>query len=256
MMNSKLKYIAIIPARYASTRFPGKPLAEIDGKMMIERVYEQARKALDHVYVATDDQRILKAVENFRGKAVLTSIHHRSGTDRCAEAIDIIERLENINFDIVINIQGDEPFIQPSQIHKLMNCFTDPDARIATLAKPFTEKNELFDPNKVKVIADKNMNAIYFSRAVIPFLRNVEKQDEWISNHQFYFHVGIYAYKKQVLKQITILPASELEIAESLEQLRWIENGYQIKLNFTEHDSGIGVDTPEDLERIRKPGML
>ena len=222
---------------------------------MIERVYEQARKALDHVYVATDDQRILEAVENFRGKAVLTSVHHRSGTDRCAEAIDIIESHENINFDIVINIQGDEPFIQPSQIHKLMNCFADPDARIATLARPFTEKNELFDPNKVKVIADKNMNAIYFSRAVIPFLRNVEKQDEWISNHKFYFHVGIYAYQKQVLKQITKLPASALEIAESLEQLRWIENGYQIKLNFTEHDSGIGVDTPEDLERIRKSGM-
>lgn len=256
MMSRKLKYIGIIPARYASTRFPGKPLAEIAGKMMIERVFEQAQKALDHLYVATDDQRIFQAVEQFKGKAVLTSIHHKSGTDRCAEAIDIIEKNENISYDVIINIQGDEPFIHPSQIDKLMNCFSDPGTQIATLAKPFTSKNELFDPNKVKVIADKNMHAIYFSRAVIPFLRNIEKQDEWLSNHKFYFHMGIYAYKKQVLAQITKLPASGLEIAESLEQLRWIENGYKIKLDFTEHDSSIGVDTPEDLERIRNLGML
>lgn len=222
---------------------------------MIQRVYEQARKALDHVYVATDDQRIAQAVESFKGNVVFTSKHHKSGTDRCAEAIGIIEDKEKTSFDIIINIQGDEPFIQPSQIQKLMNCFADPDARIATLAKPFSSKNELFDPNKVKVIADKNMYAVYFSRAVIPFLRNVENQDEWISNHTYYFHIGIYAYKKQVLDRITKLPPSELEMAESLEQLRWIENGYQVKLDFTEHDS-IGIDTPEDLERIRKLRLI
>jgi 3-deoxy-manno-octulosonate cytidylyltransferase (CMP-KDO synthetase) len=250
-MSRKLKYIGIIPARYASTRFPGKPLARIAGKTMIERVYEQALKGLDHVYVATDDQRIFHAVEKFGGKAVYTSIHHKSGTDRCAEAIDIIKAKENIPFDVVLNIQGDEPFIQPSLIHKLMNCFTDPDTQIATLVKHFTDKNELFDPNKVKVIADKNMNAIYFSRAVIPFLRNIEKKDEWVSNHRFYFHIGIYAYRKDVLKRITKLPPSELEIAESLEQLRWIENGFKIRLDVTEYES-FGVDTPGDLDRIRK----
>lgn len=255
-MSRKLKYIGIIPARYASTRFPGKPLAEIGGKTMIERVYKQARKALDHVYVATDDQRIYNAVEQFNGRAVYTSKHHKSGTDRCAEAIGIIENKEKISFDIVINIQGDEPFIHPSQIQILMNCFSDPETQIATLVKPFTNKNELFDPNKVKVIADKNMRAIYFSRAVIPFLRNIEEQDEWLSNHQFYFHLGIYAYKKQVLTRITKLPPSELEMAESLEQLRWIENGLKIKLDFTEHDSSFGVDTPEDLNNIRKLGLI
>ncbi len=250
-----LKYIGIIPARYASTRFPGKPLADIAGKTMIERVYEQALKALEHVYVATDDQRIVHAVEQFGGKVVITAEHHKSGTDRCAEALGIIEDMEKEGFDIAINIQGDEPFIQPSQIQKLMNCFADPDAQIATLVKPFTSTKDLLDPNKVKVIADRNMNALYFSRAVIPFLRNVSKQDEWISNHTFYFHVGIYAYKKQVLNRITKLPPSELEMAESLEQLRWIENGYRVKLDFTEHDS-IGIDTPEDLERIRKLGLI
>lgn len=255
-MSRKLKYIGIIPARYASTRFPGKPLAEIGGKTMIERVYKQARKALDHVYVATDDQRIYDAVGQFSGRAVYTSRHHKSGTDRCTEAIGIIENKEKISFDIVINIQGDEPFIHPSQIQKLMNCFSDPETQIATLVKPFTSKNDLFDPNKVKVIADKHMHAIYFSRAVIPFLRNIDRQDEWLSNHQFYFHLGIYAYKKQILTRITELPPSELEMAESLEQLRWIENGLKIKLVLTEHDSSIGVDTPEDLEKIRKLGLI
>ncbi|MBN2212706.1 MAG: 3-deoxy-manno-octulosonate cytidylyltransferase [Bacteroidales bacterium] len=245
-----MKYIGIIPARYASTRFPGKALAMIAGKMMIERVYEQASKSLDHVYVATDDQRIYHAVEQFGGKVVLTSADHKSGTDRCAEAIKTIESAENTGYDIVINIQGDEPFIQPAQIKKLMTCFAGPDDCIATLVKPFTNKDELFDPNKVKVIADKKGHAIYFSRAVIPFLRNVEKQDDWISNHCFYLHIGIYAYKKDILARITKLPPSELEVAESLEQLRWIENGFRIKLDVTEYDS-IGIDTPEDLVRIR-----
>ncbi len=253
-MTRKLKYIGIIPARYASTRFPGKPLAEIAGKTMIERVYEQVRKGLDHVYVATDDQRIFHAVEQFRGKVVYTSIHHKSGTERCAEAVEIIENKENTGFDIVINIQGDEPFIQPSQIHKLMHCFTDPDAQIASLVKPFASSEELFDPNKVKVVADRNMNAIYFSRAVIPFLRNIEKKDEWMAHHRFYLHIGIYAYRKHILSRITKLPPSELETAESLEQLRWIENGFKIKLDLTEYDS-TGVDTPEDLDRIRNLGM-
>jgi len=254
-MHSKLKYIGIIPARYASTRFPGKPLAMIAGKTMIERVYEQALKSLDHVCIATDDQRIGRTVEQFGGKVVYTSVHHKSGTDRCAEAIHIIESEENTSYDAVINIQGDEPFIQPSQIQKLMNCLADPDAQIATLVKPFKNKDELFDPNKVKVVADINMHGIYFSRAVIPFLRNVVKQDEWVSNHRFFLHIGIYGYRKHVLTQITKLPPSDLEIAESLEQLRWIENGYKIKLDFTEYDS-MGIDTPEDLDRIISLGMI
>jgi 3-deoxy-manno-octulosonate cytidylyltransferase (CMP-KDO synthetase) len=254
-MSRKKKYIGIIPARYASTRFPGKPLTEIGGKTMIERVYRQAVKALDHVYVATDDQRIFNAVVQFGGKVVNTSEYHKSGTDRCAEAIGIIENNEKTGYDIVVNIQGDEPFIQPSEIKKLMDCFTDPEAQIATMAKTFTNKKELFDPNKVKVIADKNMYAIYFSRSVIPFLRNVEKHDEWIWNHKFYFHIGIYGFRKEVLTRISKLPPSALEIAESLEQLRWIENGFKIKLGFTKHSS-IGIDTPEDLEKTKKTGLI
>jgi 3-deoxy-manno-octulosonate cytidylyltransferase (CMP-KDO synthetase) len=253
-MGNKLKYIGIIPARYASTRFPGKPLAMIAGKTMIQRVYEQALKCLDHVYVATDDQRISHAVKQFGGKYVHTSVHHKSGTDRCAEAIQIIEASEKTSFDVVINIQGDEPFIHPFQIQKLISCFADPGAEIATLVKPFKNNDELFDPNKVKVVADKNLYAIYFSRAVIPFVRNVAKKDEWISNHRFYLHIGIYAYRKNILARITKLPSSELEAAESLEQLRWIENGFKIKLEFTEYTS-MGIDTPEDLDRINKSGI-
>ncbi len=250
-MSSTLKYLGIIPARYASSRFPGKPLALVAGKMMIERVYEQALKCLEHVYVATDDQRISNAVEGFGGKAILTSADHKSGTDRCAEAVRTIEKTEKMSFDVVINIQGDEPFIQPLQIQKLMACFTDPDARIATLVKHLSDKGQLFDPNKVKVVADINLNAIYFSRSVIPFLRNHENRDEWISNHRFYLHIGIYAYRKHILEQITKLPPSELETAESLEQLRWIENGFKIKLGITAYES-IGIDTPGDLDRVNK----
>ena len=177
-MSEHIKFIGLIPARYSSSRFPGKPLVEISGKIMIQRVYEQASNALDYVYVATDDKRIYNAVEHFGGKVVYTSPMHRSGTDRCAEAMPAIENLEKKHFDVVINIQGDEPFIQPLQIQKLMNCFADESTQIATLIKPFSQQESIFDPNKVKVIVDNNKEAIYFSRSVIPYLRNIEKKED------------------------------------------------------------------------------
>ncbi len=250
-MSEHVKFIGIIPARYASVRFPGKPLVEIFGQSMIQKVYEQASKALEYVYVATDDKRIFDAVEHFGGKVVNTSSTHRSGTDRCAEAVRIIESKEGKNFDIAINIQGDEPFIQPSQILKLMNCFTDEITQIATLIKVFSANENIFDSNKVKVVVDKNMQAIYFSRSVIPYLRNQEKKEDWVMAHPFYLHIGMYAYRKEILQTITQLAPSGLEMAESLEQLRWIENGYHIKTDITEYE-GMGIDTPEDLERIIK----
>ena len=244
-----MKFIGIIPARYASTRFPGKPLAILGGKTVIQRVYEQASKALDEVYVATDDDRILDAVESFGGKAVMTSSSHRSGTDRCHEAFTKIGQGQ----DVIVNIQGDEPFIQESQIEALKACFDDPVTQIATLVKPFTVKDELSaleNPNSPKVVVDKDMNALYFSRSVIPYLRGIDK-GEWLSKHVFYKHIGLYAYRAEVLKQITALPQSKLEVAESLEQLRWLENGYTIKVGITDVET-VGIDTPEDLERAER----
>lgn len=254
-MSSHYSFIGIIPARYASTRFPGKPLVDIGGKSMIQRVFDQASEALKHVYVATDDNRIYDAVKQFGGKAVFTSSEHKSGTDRCAEAIKKIESSENKKYDIVINIQGDEPFIQPLQIQKLMKCFSEKDTQIATLIKPFTEKDDIFNPNKVKVVINKNMDAIYFSRAAIPYIRNVEQKVHWTKFHQYYLHIGMYAFRRDILSELTILSPSGLEMAESLEQLRWLENGYKIKVDYTEHES-IGIDTPEDLERIRRLGIF
>lgn len=240
-----MKFLGIIPARYASTRFPGKPLAMLGGKSVIQRVYEQVVGVLDDAYVATDDQRIETAVKAFGGKVVMTSVNHKSGTDRCYEACCKI----NGQFDVIVNIQGDEPFIQPSQLQSLKECFCDSTTQIATLVKPFAADNieALENPNSPKVVLNKNMNALYFSRSIIPYQRNYEAK-EWLKNHTYYKHIGLYAYRLEVLKEITSLPQSSLELAESLEQLRWLENGYTIKTGITEFET-IGIDTPEDLEK-------
>lgn len=244
-----MKFLGIIPARYASTRFPAKPLAMLGGKTVIQRVYEQVAGVLDDAYVATDDERIEAAVKSFGGKVVMTSVHHKSGTDRCYEAYTKIGG----DFDVVVNIQGDEPFIQPSQLEALTGCFDDTTTQIATLVKPFTADNgfdALENVNSPKVVLNKNMNALYFSRSIIPYQRNAEKED-WLKNHTYYKHIGLYAYRVEVLKEITSLPQSSLELAESLEQLRWIENGYLIKAGITDVET-IGIDTPQDLERAEQ----
>lgn len=241
-----MKFIGIIPARYASTRFPGKPLAMIGNMTMIERVYRQASKALDEVYVATDDDRIAQTVKAFGGQAVMTGDHHRSGTDRCREAYE----KSGSDAHVIINIQGDEPFVDPSQIEALKACFTSPDVEIATLVRPFDPSlgvEALFDKNTPKVVIDNQGNAMYFSRSVIPFVRNYEPQ-EWPREAQFYTHIGMYGYRADILREITELPQSSLEIAESLEQLRWLQNGYKIKTG-TSTCPTIGIDTPEDLQR-------
>lgn len=245
-----MKFLAIIPARYASTRFPGKPLAILGGKTVIDRVYSQVSLTFQDVYVATDDERIFKAVEEFGGKAVMTSPNHKSGTDRCYE---VLRKIGEDDFDVVVNIQGDEPFIQTSQLESIKVCFEDPGTDIATLAKPFTPQDGMDavrNPNSPKVVVNRNMEAMYFSRSVIPFLRNKE-MDNWLNYHTFYKHIGLYAYKSRVLRQITSLPQSQLEIAESLEQLRWLENGYTIKVGVTDIET-IGIDTPEDLARAEQ----
>lgn len=241
-----MKFLAVIPARYASTRFPGKPLALIGDKPMIQHVYEQAKKTVEDVVVATDDKRIYDAVEAFGGKVLLTSDKHRSGTDRCFEALQKMSG----EYDVVINIQGDEPFIQPEQIETLKACFTDPKTEIATLIKPF-DKDALWDdlssPNTPKVVVNKRMEAMFFSRSVIPYLRGTDRT-KWLKTHTYYKHIGLYAYKTNILAEITDLEPSALEKAENLEQLRWLENGYSIKVGIT-HQQTIGVDTPEDLEK-------
>ena len=244
-----MKFIGIIPARFASTRFPGKPLVEIGGKSMIQRVYEQASQAIENVYVATDDQRIFDHVESFGGRVVMTSTAHKSGTDRCDEAIKKVQLNEgNITFDVVINIQGDEPFIQPEQLRLLKSCFEDEDVHIATLAKAIKENADIFNPNVVKVIRNGEQKAIYFSRSPIPYIRN-EKPENWHTVHQFYKHLGIYAYRTKVLKQITMMKPSSLELAESLEQNRWLENGFNIYVELTNLET-VAIDTPEDLEKV------
>ncbi len=241
------KVIGIIPARYGSTRFPGKPLAEINGKSMIQRVYEQAKKttALHHVVVATDDQRIVDAVNDFGGEVLMTAEHHQSGTDRCKEVLFD----QSMDFDIVVNIQGDEPYIDPEQITQTVNCFSDENTEIATLVKLITTNEELFNANKPKVLIDETDFAIYFSRAVIPYQRGV-KQNDWIEHYNYYKHIGLYAYRADILKEITNISPSRLELAEGLEQLRWIENGYKIKVAITDTES-LSVDTPEDLNAFK-----
>ena len=235
-----MKILGIIPARYGSTRFEGKPLALINGKMMIQRVYEQSCKAdrLSEVVVATDDERIYNAVLGFGGKAVMTSTNHKSGTDRCREVVD----KEGAGFEAVINIQGDEPYINPLQINQIAELISDKDTPIASLCKPVHDAEELASPNAVKVVFDKNGKALYFSRFAIPYLRNKVERT-------FYKHIGIYAYKTLTLREISALPQSGLELAESLEQLRWLENGYTVRMGVTEFES-FSVDVPEDITKI------
>ncbi|MCX2574415.1 3-deoxy-manno-octulosonate cytidylyltransferase [Pedobacter sandarakinus] len=241
------KVIGIIPARYASTRFPGKPLVDIAGKTMIQRVYEQAVKAkcLAKVVVATDDERIANDVQRFGGEFVLTAAHHQSGTDRCAEVMQHFT-----DFDVVVNIQGDEPFIEPDQIDLLASCFIEDKVQLATLIKPIHNQESVYNPNSPKVVIDVNGRAMYFSRSPIPFIRNGEP-GVWAEKHQFYKHIGIYGYRTASLKEITKLPPSSLEIAESLEQLRWIENGYYIQTKVTNIET-VAIDTPEDLVKLNK----
>lgn len=237
-------FIGIIPARYASSRFPGKPLADICGMTMIERVYRQASKELTDVVVATDDLRIVDAVKAFGGNVVMTSESHRSGTDRCREAYHAV----GSSADVIINIQGDEPFIDPCQIAELKRCFDDSSTDIATLVRPFDRDgsyDSLADPNRPKVVVGDDMTALYFSRSVIPYLRNYPKE-EWPSHARYYTHVGMYAYRSAVLDRITSLPQSSLELAESLEQLRWVQAGFRIKVGITTCAT-VGIDTPEDL---------
>lgn len=243
-----LKILALIPARYDSTRFPGKPLVDIGGKSMIQRVYEQTKKALDIVYVATDDARIFNAVEAFGGKAVMTAKEHQSGTDRCKEALLSVEKTEGINFDYVINVQGDEPFISPTQIELLANTFDGGKSELSTLIKQATNNDEILNPNKPKVVVNSNMEALLFSRSPIPFCRGTESS-EWINKGPYYNHIGMYGYRRDILLKITELPISYLEKMESLEQLRWLENGYTIKTAITTEE-GISIDTPEDLKAL------
>ena len=241
-----MKYIGIIPARYSSNRFPGKPLVLLGGKTVIERVYTQASSVLDDCYVATDDERIFDAVTSFGGRAVMTSAAHRSGTDRIAEAMEKIGG----DHDVVVNIQGDEPFIRREQILSLCHCFDDPETQIATLGKPFDDMSSVSNPNSPKIVVDRRGFALYFSRSIIPFVRGVD-QAEWIGHYPFLKHLGLYAYRTDVLREITRLPQSPLEKAESLEQLRWLENGYRIRVGLTDMET-VGIDTPEDLERAEQ----
>ncbi len=240
-----MKFIGIIPARYASTRFPGKPLAMICGKTMIERVYRQALKELDEVVVATDSERIAEAVKAFGGRAIMTSEAHRSGTDRCYEAY----ALSGSDADVVINIQGDEPFIAPEQIASVKTLFRDADTQIGTLVRRFDATRgyeALENPNTPKVVLGYDMRCLYFSRSVIPYVRGKERS-EWPKSTDYYTHVGMYAYRVDALSQIVKLPQSALELAESLEQLRWLQNGYVIRAAVTDCPT-IGIDTPEDLQ--------
>jgi 3-deoxy-manno-octulosonate cytidylyltransferase (CMP-KDO synthetase) len=237
--------LGIIPARYASTRFPGKPLVDIAGKSMIQRVYEQAKKCthLSEVIVATDDDRIFAHVTGFGGKAVMTSSDHQSGTDRCAEVAQ-----KHSEYDVIINIQGDEPYIDPEQISKVISCFNDANTQIATLVKKVLTNEELHNVNSPKVILNKKAEAIYFSRSPLPHIRGQEQQN-WLQYFIYFKHIGIYGYRSDILQQVTKLPVSTLEKAESLEQLRWIENGYRIKIAETELET-YAIDTPEDLEKL------
>ena len=248
-----MKFTAVIPARYASTRFPGKPLAMLGGKTVIQRVYEQAASVLSDVYVATDDERILSAVEAFGGRAVMTRADHKSGTDRIEEAVEKIERQgmdKEGQGDVIINIQGDEPFVQPSQIKTLMALFDDPETQIGTLGKRFESMEAVQNPNSPKIVTDHRGFALYFSRSVIPFIRGIEVED-WLSHYPFLKHLGVYAYRREVLAEVTKLPQGVLEKAESLEQLRWLENGYRIRVGMTEVET-VGIDTPADLERAEQ----
>nr|WP_301850501.1 3-deoxy-manno-octulosonate cytidylyltransferase [uncultured Prevotella sp.] len=241
-----MKFIGIIPARYASTRFPGKPLALLGGKPVIQHVYEKVAAVLEAAYVATDDERIYDAVKSFGGQVVMTRTDHKSGTDRIEEAIEKIGG----EWDVVVNVQGDEPFVAKSQLDTICHCFDDPTTQIATLGKPFESMEAVQNPNSPKIVVDNIGFAMYFSRSVIPYVRGKEKSS-WLTHYPFLKHLGIYAYRKDVLRQVTQLPQSSLEIAESLEQLRWLQNGFKIKVGTTDVET-VGIDTPQDLERAEE----
>lgn len=241
-----MKFIGVIPARYASSRFPGKPLARLGGKYVVERVYEKAAEVFEQAVVATDDARIYDAVQAFGGRAVMTRADHKSGTDRIAEAMEKIGGA----WDVVVNIQGDEPFVRREQLETICRCFDDADTQIATIGKPFADMQAVLNPNSPKIVVDRRGYAMYFSRSVIPFVRGVE-QDEWLGHYPFLKHLGIYAYRTDVLRAITRLPQSALEKAESLEQLRWLENGYRIRVGVTDFET-VGIDTPDDLRRAEE----
>lgn len=241
-----MKFIGIIPARYASTRFPGKPLALLGGKPVIQHVYEKVAAVLEAAYVATDDERIYDVVKSFGGQVVMTRTDHKSGTDRIEEAIEKIGG----EWDVVVNVQGDEPFVAKSQLDTICHCFDDPPTQIATLGKPFESMEAVQNPNSPKIVVDNMGFAMYFSRSVIPYVRGKEKSS-WLTHYPFLKHLGIYAYRKDVLRQVTQLPQSSLEIAESLEQLRWLQNGFKIKVGTTDVET-VGIDTPQDLERAEE----
>lgn len=241
-----MKFIGIMPARYASTRFPGKPLALLGGKPVIQHVYEKVAAVLEAAYVATDDERIYDVVKSFGGQVVMTRTDHKSGTDRIEEAIEKIGG----EWDVVVNVQGDEPFVAKSQLDTICHCFDDPTTQIATLGKPFESMEAVQNPNSPKIVVDNMGFAMYFSRSVIPYVRGKEKSS-WLTHYPFLKHLGIYAYRKDVLRQVTQLPQSSLEIAESLEQLRWLQNGFKIKVGTTDVET-VGIDTPQDLERAEE----
>ena len=244
-----LSVAGIIPARYASTRFPGKPLAIINGMSMIERVYRQASacKLLKTVIVATDDERISTHVKSFGGKAVMTASHHPSGTDRIAETLSILEK-ENEHYDIAVNIQGDEPYIRTEQIAKVIHLFANQEVEIGTLIKSIHAQDDLFNPNVVKVITDNSGRAMLFSRSAIPYLRG-KSVENWLEHFTYYKHIGIYAYRTEILRIIATLPPAPPEIAESLEQLRWLWNGLEIHTDVTDFET-FGIDTPDDLSKL------
>ena len=243
-----MKTLGIIPARFASTRLDGKPLKDICGKTMIQRVYEQAKKALEHVYIATDDSRIEAEVKSFGGNVVMTSEEHTTGTNRCVEAYNIVQKELNIDFDAVLNIQGDEPLLEPEILTSLANCFNDPSTEMATLIRPVNKKKELLSTSDIWVVIDKNDYALYFSREVIPHVRGVQK-DDWIEYHAYYKHIGMYGFTPKAIKQFASMDQTSLEKSESLEQLRWLENGGKIKVAHTTHHA-LSVDTQEDLDEV------
>lgn len=243
-----MKVLGVIPARYGSTRLEGKPLIDLCGKPMIQLVYEQVKKSLEFVVVATDDKRIFDVVNAFGGNVVMTSPNHNTGTNRCLEAYEVFSEQAKIDFDVVINIQGDEPLLDPKQLEQLVSCFEDKTAEMATLIIPVKENESL--ETGVFVVKDNQMNALYFSRSVIPFIRDAEKTD-WTKTHTFYKHIGMYGFKPNALVEFSKLAQTSLELAESLEQNRWLENGKKIKVAITEIHT-VGVDTPEDVEKVRK----
>jgi 3-deoxy-manno-octulosonate cytidylyltransferase (CMP-KDO synthetase) len=244
------QFLGIIPARYASSRFPGKALAMLGEKPMIQWVYEGASEVFENLVVATDDKRIMEEVNRFGGNVVKTSNKHPTGTDRCAEAYRKYGMKTGLEFSHIVNIQGDEPLLKAKQLQSLLNCFHEPGTEIATLIRPLKEIEEVDNPNCVKVVVDTNLRALYFSRSAIPFVRD-HSTENWITQHPYYGHIGLYAFRSEILEKIVDLAPSSLEQAESLEQLRWLENGFQIQTQIT-HIPSLGVDTPEDLERISR----